>query len=155
MKLIWKCSSQQCASPWLVVFQARPIVFDKIGCKNLGEVKWPAGQNESDWSILNLLNRRYSNVSARAHWRVHWNVMSLSITHRMNDNVAWLYWQTITCECKHNKYQTVLSRKCNHSQTRALNEHSFVQYTFIAPIECLLDWQVASRPLPGHSVLGL
>ena len=56
LKLIWKCSSQQCAPSWLVVSQAWPTVFDKIGCKNLGEVKWPVCKDESDWSILNWLN---------------------------------------------------------------------------------------------------
>ena len=43
----------------------RPIDFERNGSKILGEVKKPAYQDESDWSILNWLNRRYSNVSAR------------------------------------------------------------------------------------------
>ena len=103
MKLIWKCLSQQCAPPWLVVFEVRPIVFDKIGCKNLGEVKWPAGQDKSDWSILNWLNRCYSCVY-EGHWHLHWNVMSVTITHEINGNAVCGWWIQATSLIKDYSY---------------------------------------------------
>ena len=41
----------------LVEYNIRPTDFERNGSKVLGEVKKPAYQDESDWSILNWLNR--------------------------------------------------------------------------------------------------